>query len=67
MVLRVQGLCEEEARIHGNDVFRYLDGLPAQQRDRHLEPLDLRVSFSTPNIKKPNTRVIAEAVLKRMV
>jgi hypothetical protein len=68
LVLRVPGLGEEEARSLGNDVSRHLaDGLRAQQRDRHLGALDLRVSVPTEISRSQMATLTAEAILKGLL
>ena len=68
LVLRVPGLGAEEARGLGNEVARRVaDGLPTQQKDRHLGALDLQVSIPPGTTRSRMAKLIAEAILKGLI
>ena len=68
LILRVPGLNEEEGRSLGNEVARRVaNGLPAQDRNRHLDTLDLTVHVPSARSSSQLATLIAEAILKGLV
>lgn len=68
LILRVPGCSEDEARNLGEKVARYVaDGLPAQQEDKHLGALDLRVTIPPEIPQGHMAEIISEAILKGLV
>ena len=68
LTLRVPGQSVDEARGLGNEVARRVaDGLPIQQKDRHLGALDLQVSIPPGTTRSRTAKLIAEAILKGLI
>jgi hypothetical protein len=68
LVLRVPGINREGAQSLGNEVSSLVaDGLSAQQGDRHMGALDLRVTVPPGATRSRMAKLIAEAILKGLV
>ena len=67
-VLRVPGYNENEGRVLGKEVARRVAaGLTDQQRDNHLESLDLKVNVPDGISKSEMAKLISEAILKGLI
>ena len=68
LTLRVPGYSAEESRGLGNEVARRVaDGLPAQQKGRHLGALDLQVSIPPGTSRNQVAKLIAKRILRGLV
>ena len=68
LVLRVPGYNENDGRILGQEVVgRVAAGLTDQQRDNHIESLDLKVNVPDGISKSEMAKLISEAILKGLI
>jgi len=68
LVLRVTGYNENEGRVLGQEVARRVAaGFTDQQRDNHLESLDLKVNVPVGISKSEMAKIISEAILKGLI
>ena len=67
-VLRVPGYNENEGLILGQEVARRVAaGFSGQQRNNHIESLDLKVNAPVGISKSEMAKLISEAILKGLI